>query len=136
MAYETWRKVKINQFRDYLIDVSASLDNGGYSTRYGVIWGREDGNNLHYFVLYEEQKCASIGYFYEGKRNVIADKKPVKNILTINNFKIYKNGNFVNYILNDDLIIKSNEISFYGGTIGFSISDVGTALYNKIIIMN
>ncbi|MBL7782717.1 MAG: hypothetical protein JNM22_15935 [Saprospiraceae bacterium] len=127
------KKISINEHRDYLVVLKTNSLGFAGNYWYGISWGRNDWNNMYYFIINERAKHALIGYFFEGQEKTLFSM-PISSIANENHFWILKTHDFMRFYINKVEIFKSSVLSFFGDKVALYTMGQGKISFDRIEI--
>jgi hypothetical protein len=135
-SWLTWKKVTIDEKRDFLIESEMVKTGGVNNNGYGVVFGLKDASNCFFFQISGDGHYRFYKSFKGNYTHIIPWKKNkyVKKYNSGNKLSIKKVGNNLEFYINGNYVDKALFQNFMGTGVGFRIDmKQGMKIKNLIV---
>lgn len=135
-----WRLIDVNrnlEINDFDVEATITLEKTSLETSgYGLVWACYNDNSNYHVVNLNEKKQNQVYWYYNKKFTYDLNWTDNKNIKSKreNTIKVSKRAQHVSIYVNDELILKTNNTSFYGDKFGFIVEPKMTIKVSKLSV--
>jgi len=134
--YLTWYPVMLYESDDFAIESQMKKQDGVNNHGYGIIWGAEDAKNYYAFEISGNGNYHYIKSIHGGLIAIIDWKSSsyINKGNSENKLYLKKQGDTIEFFINDKLVDHAGFEKFIGNKIGFRISNRQTIEFDSIIV--
>ncbi|WP_298883835.1 caspase family protein [uncultured Polaribacter sp.] len=125
-GWTTTKGFDFDATRDFKVEASIQKISGIKNNGFGIVFGRQDGDNQHQFLI-NALGSYSIDKYENGKLNTLVEwtksSAIKKENYSTNLLKMEKRGSKFYYYINNSLVYTGSYMKVYGKRYGFSIFD-------------
>lgn len=131
------KPVAINQNEDFKVEVILTKIEGNVNYAYGLVWGLLDNKNYYSFFIENDGKFAVQKIVDNNINNIIGwaePNVPINSSNQTNKLTIKKEGNQIQYFINDNFVGRTQFQPFFGNYLGFMVYSKQTIAFDDLVV--